>query len=131
MTERDTKTLEWAENLPEGCPPSGASPPSNKTYFRLVDEIPPSNGDFCSQRILYPAQVFRVSECIARALSLFSSEKEAVKMRKFPRLKHKKLVAITLPPESGYILQTSRKNHFSWWRTKSFNPIANCMSVDS
>jgi len=38
--------IRWAEDLPDGSPPSDALPPQNEEFFRLVSTIPPSERDF-------------------------------------------------------------------------------------
>jgi hypothetical protein len=124
--------FDWAEDLPEMCPPEKASPPNNEIYFRLVDSIPPTEQDFYSQRKLHPEKYFSKGECIARAVSLFSDLEECRKISKLPtqKLRNCNIVSIILPNGSGLILQTGfNKYHNSWWRTNNFDPVSNCQKV--
>jgi hypothetical protein len=62
----------WAEELPAGCPPTSAINTTGQTMYRLV-ATPPTIADFTSHRSLFPDKVFRASECVARAVSMWSS----------------------------------------------------------
>jgi len=119
-------TFEWAEELPERCPPAEAERPNNREFFRLVGGIPPSHHDFDSNRRLRPGHPLGPDECINRACSLWNRLEQCDKKRKLPTLKMKKVVRLTLPPESGVILRTHRSQpgHHSWWRAKRFDPCA-------
>jgi hypothetical protein len=125
-------TDSWAEMLPQDCPPTEAYPPNFEIFFRLVDNYPPSEYDFCSPRKKYPNKVFyNVSECITLSCSLQSRYEECDNLRNLPIHKHQKVVQITLPPESGLIWRWPKKPyHFSWWRVKNFNPTQNCIEAD-
>ena len=119
-------TTEWAEELPEGCPPGKAKPPDNREFYRLVGAIPPTDHDFRSNRKLRPRQPLGPDECINLACSLWNTYQQCDKKRKLPTLKTRKVVKLTLPPESGVILRTHRTQggHHSWWRAKAFDPCA-------
>lgn len=126
MTNPDTEHMKWAEPLPVGCPPPDATSPNKEEYFRLVGTIPPHERDFHSQRMLSPNQSFRTNECRARSVSLFLSHADCLMKRKLPTLKHKRIVSIALPPESGVVLKTGQASHCSWWRAKHFDVVAYC-----
>lgn len=127
-----TEKEEWAEPLPEKCPPEKASQPKRDEYYRLVDKIPPQEDDFRSLRMMFPKKKFHVGECFARACSLFSSAQPCVALLKLQRHKNKKIIRIVLPPESGLIQKTMKDPcHYSWWRRKDFNPTIICEEVST
>ena len=104
------------------CPPSEAA--SGKyTVYRLVDNIPLKVEDIWSYRTLYPAKVFK-DECIARACSVFTDNRELKELRKIPSFKEKKIVVIDIVEKDGVLLKTpskTHKSHISWWISKEFN----------
>ena len=121
----------WAEPLPENCPPNEAKEPDGDTYFRHASDCPTREEDFYSNRKLYPERKFRVSECVARALSVYDNDAVCVKMRNFPTLKDKFVIRITLPKESGVIQRTGNNaSHYSWWKLAAFNPIPFCSLLE-
>ena len=113
-----------------GCPPPDASSPKFEHYFRLVDTIPPKEQDFHSQKMLQPARRFGDKECVARALSLLKSYQECLMKQKLTTLRKKKIVMITLPPESGVVLKTFEGTHHSWWRARDFDAVPYCRRAD-
>jgi hypothetical protein len=122
--------FDWDETLPQGCPPKDAKPPENKRFFRLVESIPPLESDFWSQRKHYPKKKFKTTECIARSCSIFTELNRCADIRKLPLHKNKKVVELTLTPESGLIKNTGRHAyHYSWWKVKGFNPIPYCVEI--
>ena len=114
--------MEWAEKLPAQCPPAEATQPNNTAYYRYVATIPLCESDFHSHRKLMPLKQFKIDECTARAVSVFSSSEKLKSLSKLPNLKGKKLVEIILPPESGKIIKSCQEHHYSWWRVKNFIP---------
>ena len=132
MENTSNTIFEWAETLPNDCPPEDALLPQNDNYYRLVKEIPPTDSDFWSHRKLYPSKPFNINECITRACSLINNLKRCNNLTKLPPHKDKKVVQIILPPESGLVKKTgARSSHFSWWRAKDFDVIQHCSNVNS
>jgi hypothetical protein len=124
------KENEWAEDLPSKCPPKTAIIPQYQTFYRLVKQFPPTEEDFYSHRKLYPKKNFKTNECRVHSLSIFSSLKECAKLLKLPLHKNKKIIKLTLTPESGVILQTGNNpSHYSWWKKEKYNPIPYCIEV--
>ncbi len=128
MANQGKQKLEWAEPLPDACPPKEAKEPNGEQYYRLVESFPPTEHDFYSQRMCYPKKVFSAGECIARSVSLLNSYDECLRIKKLATHKHKNeiIVGINLPQESGVIMPTFKSSHFSWWRSKNFDPIPCC-----
>jgi len=108
----------WIEDLPTKCPPESAVP-SEKTFYRLVETIPPSMKDFWSNWKLTPKRSFKVSECIAKACSIFDNPKDCTRQKKYTCHKHKKVIEIKMNPNHGVLENTGKNSHYSWWITGS------------
>lgn len=120
----------WSEKLPINCPPNEAFEPNNLVFFRLVETYPPSEIDFYSAKKRSPNRKY-IDECTLRSCSIFLTYAACDKARKaYSKLRNMTIVQIVLPPESGVVQQTfSDPNHYSWWISKGFNPIAFCQEV--
>lgn len=113
---------QWYEELPEACPPTDAEAPVNRIFYRVAKGNPTTDSDFFSQRKLAPEKIFNAEECIARAVSIFEAKEDAARYAKLPNFHGGNMVAeIKLNESDGVIKKTSKKSHYSWWRTKSFN----------
>lgn len=114
--------IQWFEELPDQCPPKDAAPAEDVIFYRLCRNEDPEDQDFYSHRKLNPEAVYNVSECIARAVSLNNSRDAAVKLKKIPAFREKKITAIKLSVFDGLVCQTGpKKHHFSWWRSLAFD----------
>lgn len=118
----------WAEPLPDSCPPTDAKSPNYEAYFRLVNTVPPTINDFLSTRAEFPERKM-TDECIARAVSLFSTEVRCQNVKKLPTLKDKIIYKIELPPECGVLSKTGR-DHYSWWRFDKFDIANYCRELE-
>ncbi len=124
------ENIDWAEDLPPDCPPADAVAPQNALFYRLVDNIPPLDRDFWSHRKLYPSKNFNTTDCMARSCSVLSDLEGCFQLAKLPTQKKKRIVQLTLPPQSGRIKKTGKPfYHYSWWRTGSFDPISASVEV--
>lgn len=126
-----TKNREWAEPLPEGCPPPEAWKPEDEIYYRLVDDSDnPNPRDFFSVRKLKPNRNFvGVSECETLGLSVFDTLDACRGAGKLRGLRHKRVAKVALSPERGVILQTRGPAHHSWWLEANFDPVSICEPV--
>lgn len=94
-------TAEWFEALPEQCPPTDAAQ-CKGYYYRIANGNPATTEDFFSQRKLQLDKVFKgfgIDECIARAISLFSTKEEAERRLKLPKFKNASIVIVKLEPK--------------------------------
>lgn len=131
MTKWDT-VYEWAEPLPDECPPDDAVPPEGEVYYRMVESFPPTETDFVSHRELYPNKHFSLGECQVRSCSVFTDHSRCADLTKLPRHKDKMVVEFQLDRSSGVVLRTgTRQGHYSWWRSRNFDPIPLCSLADS
>lgn len=121
--------MSYRDPLPEGCPPGAAEEiTAARVVFRLVRSVPPSAGDFLSQRQEKPDRVFSgVTECQARGLSVFADRRDAEgRALKLPHLKDRKICQVTLPAGAGQIQQTFQPSHHTWWPLAAFDILAHC-----
>ncbi len=111
----------WFEELPTQCPPSDATP-ANGEYYRLITGDVLVCEDFHSHRMLNPLKPFRVSECVARSLSVFSDEAACQNLTKLAIHRGKKIARVNLSSSDGSIKKTGKdKDHYSWWRSQEFD----------
>lgn len=127
-----TEQREWAEPLPEECPPQEARDPEDEVFYRLVDEpTRPKQSDFFSPRKLKPQRNFKdASLCETLGLSVFSTIDACRKVGKLAGLRDKQVAEVTLPPECGVVLQTRGPKHYSWWLKAAFNPVSICKPIN-
>lgn len=114
--------MNWSETLPEQCPPDNAFDPDGLVFYRLCNTSPPTIEDFKSQRAICPTCEYKnVSECIAHSLSVWDNIDKCLNLLKLPRHKGKSAMKLELTTNDGLVLQTFKPNHYSWWKTQSFD----------
>jgi len=122
--------MEWAEELPENCPPDDAAQPNSEAFYRLVDTSPPGEIDFHSPYRLSPKRKFSCAYT-SRALSIFVSDHYCNLLRKTPHFRGKLMIKIYLPQNSGVVKSTNPKTtHHEWWMAKGFDPTPHCSNCD-
>ncbi len=112
----------WAEELPPACPPSKVRDTGDEVVYRLVTTNPATIEDFRSQRFMTPDKRFRASDCVARALSVWSTAEKCRAARKWPAQKQKVVASVLLAQNTGSLLP-SASGHLSWWRCSAFDPL--------
>lgn len=120
--------MDWAEDLPEGCPPHDATVPNSDIFYRAVKTFPPTDSDFYSPKKLRPSNQYN-NECEARALSVFSTLDGCKRLVKFSYFKKHLIVSITLDTKCGLIKEnpsSTSETHYDWWLAARFNPIPLC-----
>lgn len=111
---------EWFEELPEQCPPESAFEPNNELFYRIVRSENIESSDFISQRREGNMNVLpKISECIARSISIHNNLDAVKKILKLPKFRNRRIAEIVLNREDGLILQTFKEFHYSWWRSKN------------
>lgn len=114
----------WFEVLPENCPPNKSVNPNGETYYRLAESPEIKCSDFWSHRKLWPKKLFKVPECRACSVSVFSEIDACTDLRKLKIHQGKPVVAIILNNDSGKVQQTGNNIfHYSWWRALNFDPL--------
>lgn len=115
--------MNWYEKLPNDCPPLDAFEPEGKELFRLCQSNPADTSDFYSQQNENPDRTFAgISVCVLRAVSLWDDHHKCLKQRKYPTQRNKVLGRIQLNKGDGRIKNTFKPNHYSWWRSGTFDP---------
>lgn len=121
--------MQWAEDLPEDCPPQDAVAPDGEVFYRAVQTIPPTERDFFSTKKLGVLRSGYVDECNESALSIFSTLDGFQKLKKHSRFRNYLIVSLPLGKECGLIKATpsnSHQSHHSWWLKAGFDPISLC-----
>lgn len=120
--------MTYREALPEGCPPLESSEViTDRDFFRLVLQKPPTNDDFKSERAKRPKTTFRVTECRARGLSVFAERPDCENARKLPRLKATLVCRVRLAAGAGQIQHTGPRSHHTWWPLADFDILTRCV----
>lgn len=122
---RETYQIEWANNLPENCPPENILVPENEVFYRLLFNKNEIVGDDWKPYIdLYPDKKY-IGNTLVMANGLSISKIDNYnELTKLPALKkrYKGLAKITLNPEDGVLKKTGYDDkHYTWWRTTSFD----------
>lgn len=115
--------IEWANELPEGCPPENILIPSDQEMYRLTLEADKvTEADFIPYLEQYKERKYSAPQKImAAGLSVFCSYDPTL-MQKIPALKKYKGVAkLLLNPQDGVLAKTGGENHYTWWRSTSFD----------
>ena len=98
--------------------------PENEDFYRLLlnkDEI--VENDWKPYIELYPNKKYH-GECLINATGLSILKKyNFTELKRLPGVKHLKGIArVTLNPTDGVLKKTgSDDNHYTWWRTTSFD----------
>ena len=124
----------WADELPENCPPEDVCTAEGDVFYRFtknIDCIVPE--DWYNHLTLFPEREYSADRRIlAAGLSLWNTEERILKEKKLPifrKIKCDGLAKISLIPEDGVILQTTKEiHHHTWWRTTMCN-LAKAESV--
>lgn len=117
--------IEWANTLPENCPPEHILIPEEEEFYRLIlnkDHIVEEDWKTYSELFpdkKYPPQLMS----LASGLSL-TKNGDFKELKKLPIAKrHKGIAKIKLNPTDGVLQKTGNdNNHYTWWRTTSFDP---------
>ena len=121
----------FREQLTDDCPPEGADEIRElRAVFRLVNQNPPNEDDFRSQRAEHPNRTFRnVSECQARGLSVHTDVRASENVLRLPHMRRRGMMVcqVVLDAGAGYIQQTGRDhNHHTWWPFASYDILDHC-----
>ena len=110
--------MAWPEHYPTDCPTASAEA-VNRSFYRLVNSNPPSDGDLRSNWQKFPAKQWGNSLCKACGLSIFSTKEDALKTRqRIPAFRDSLLAIASVTPSSGVVLHTPSRqasSHHTWW----------------
>lgn len=130
-----TYEIEWKIAMPSGWPPEDIEIPFEHKLYRLTHD---KNGSLTEEDLityseLEPNKDWADNYFQSFGLSLITKISEARKKLLLPRIRKQNLKGITeinLNPTDGVVKQTGRKDHYTWWQTKSFD-ISNHNPVES
>lgn len=115
--------IEWADELPTGCPPSVILIPNTDEFYRLIiDSEQITEDDFKSYLELYPEKNYQGYTAVqASGLSIYDTYPDQ-RTRNLPALRKFKGVAkLVLSASDGVMIQSGSTHHYTWWRSKSFD----------
>lgn len=119
---KETHQIEWANNLPDNCPPENILVPEEEEFYRLlINEDVITQDDWKSQKELHPNSPYKGEDLInAHGLSILKEADHNI--FKLPRYKRfKGLAKIILNPSDGVLKKTYGDKHYTWWRTTLFD----------
>jgi len=123
-------TIQYKEELPDGCPPLDAEDIQSIVFYRLVESHPPTEKDFLSQKALNPSINHKSHECEAHAVSVSVELNGAQDLLKLPTQKGKLIAKLNLGGNTGKHKRTfARAHHHSWWIYNSCDPLFYCEAV--
>jgi hypothetical protein len=119
---KETYQIEWANILPDNCPPENILVPEDEEFYRLlINEDAITDEDWKSQKELHPNNPYEGEHFVnAHGLSILKEvDKKTFKLPRYKRFKG--LAKITLNPTDGVLKKTYGDKHYTWWRTTSFD----------
>lgn len=112
--------MNFAEELPDSCPPADAEDRELENVYRLASNSTPSVNDFASHAALGKTPPKSLGDpCRWASCSLTT---DPAKLKKLSKLKHRFAVRLKIPSGSG--LSKSRQIHIDFWRASGFDPLA-------
>ncbi|MCH5307644.1 MAG: hypothetical protein J1E37_06135 [Prevotella sp.] len=119
---KEVYQIEWANTLPENCPPEDILVPENEEFYRLLthkDKI--VEKDWKTYIELFPdKEYFGDNLLMANGLSILKDID--VNVLKLPQYKRFKGIArLILNPTDGVVKKTYGANHYTLWRTTFFD----------
>jgi hypothetical protein len=118
---------EYLEPLPSGCPPPEATEvAAEMVVYRLVRTDPATMSDFRSRRESSPNSTFRISECHARGVSVWSASDACRQAKKLPGFRRSLLCRVRLACGAGRVQQTFQPYHWTWWPYRGYDVLPRC-----
>lgn len=124
MSEITIEFFEDLTGLGVACPHIDSFlPDGQKVYFRVIKENPATSDCFLPTPL--KEGIPKPDECIAKSVSIFDNLERLVNGY-FRTPAHKKktrnIAVLTLTSKCGLLKQTFAESHYSWWRSKEFQP---------
>lgn len=120
-----TNGFDFLEPLPDSCPPSDVTLPTEKTLWRLIKAPVVFPSDFESQRARLPNHKYP-DECLARSISLMTTIgacRSAMKSPYMARMKFSHAIPVPYDAETG-VWHQDGATHVNWWPYKSVDPLS-------
>ncbi|MBX5247859.1 MULTISPECIES: hypothetical protein [unclassified Rhizobium] len=115
--------MAYLEELPEQCPPDTASDAAFGPAYRIVPSPKPEIGHFYSYGLLGKPKPDGVDDCRYRACSLFTSEVNARKIARLPKMRATAthLAKVVLPSGMGAVVVNENTSHVDLWPYDTFD----------
>lgn len=126
-----TKVVEYLEELPSSCPPTGCGPLAPQIVLRLVENDPPILKDFLSYAANGDPIKGDISPCEHASCSTFLNNRRGImSIVRLPGLKAKKFVAgVKVDQNSGAAEINTHSGHVHLWFYKAFDPVNAVVTV--
>ena len=112
----------FREELPSGCPPTGAHEGECAEAYRLLSSSAPDAQAFASHAASQKPLPLGMDACRWASCSLYSDLKTIIKKRKLPgRKKYTYVALLKIDAGSGRILQNGP--HIDFWMFDTFDPL--------
>lgn len=125
MAELSIKYFEDLATTGITCPPEDAFIPDGKQkYFHVLKHNPATSNCFLPTKIKEDSRI-KPDACIAKSVSLSNSLEGLINAYyKTPAYKKKQRLigVLRLTHKDGLLKQTFATGHYSWWRSKAFEP---------
>lgn len=127
-------TYEFAEPLPQQCPPANAQPLEEATLIRLAKQSNPTPDCFLSHAARGLPIKGDIDPCCYASCSFFQHDEKGEQlnaMRLLPRFRNfTHAFLLSVGPEAGLALVNAKK-HVDFWMFKGFNPVSAVTTVQA
>lgn len=112
--------MEYAEQLPDACPPSDATEDALENVYRLAPGAPATAEHFSS----YAAQGKPCPKTLRDLCSWYSCSltTDPGALKKLSKLKHRVALKLSIPAGSGVSRQ--KRIHIDFWSGAGFDPLS-------
>lgn len=118
--------MDFAESLPDACPPSDAQDVELNDVFRLAPEETPCLDHFRSHAALGKNPPKYLNDHCRWASCSLTTDPQT--LRKLSKLKHRYAVKMSIPEGAG--LSKRDKIHIDFWRSSAFDPLAAIVGLE-
>lgn len=128
------ETIEFAEPLPQQCPPANAQPLEASTLIRLAKRSSPTAECFLSHAARGLPIKGDIDPCSYASCSFFEHDEKGEQlnaMRQLPRFRSFSYAfLLAVGPDAGLALANGKK-HVDLWMFKGFNPVSAVTTVQA
>lgn len=118
--------MDFAEDLPDSCPPAGASDQALNGVYRLAPSSEPTAACFASHAALGKALPKSLKDGCGWASCSLTTEPTVLK--KLSKLRHRYAFKLSIPLGAG--LSLKERIHIHFWRSKEFDPSTSVIEVE-
>lgn len=124
--------MNFAEKLPDACPPPEASETKFNPAYRIVRANPPNQGCFASNTKLGQHQPAGVDPCRFASCSLFTDIQKAKNIARLPKFRNSepKIAKLLLPATAGVSILNKETKHIDLWFYEGFDPLSAIVTLE-